>query len=162
MSLHLSIWLCLPRARRDYWEQILPSSGRPLCASLSTPAGWGVTKGHADLLQHKEATSAQEMKHVVEKLQKAKWEREREECLSWCGERKEEEGTEEGHRGGSFPIQFINNKHLLQLVLLLRADHVCLCPEINKLSLMPHFTASCFQCGVSLIIYIQNMYTKSN
>ena len=60
------------RARREYWETIQPASGRPLCPSLSTPAGWGVTKGHADLLQHKEATSVQEMKHVVEKSQKSK------------------------------------------------------------------------------------------
>lgn len=60
------------RARRDYWEQLLPASGRPKCASMSTPEGWGVTKGHADLLQHKEATTTQEMKHVLEKQKKAK------------------------------------------------------------------------------------------
>lgn len=60
------------RARRDYWEHLLPASGRPKCASLSTPEGWGVTKGHADLLQHKEATSTQEMKHVLEMQKKVK------------------------------------------------------------------------------------------
>lgn len=39
---------------------------------MSTPEGWGVTKGHADLLQHKEATSSQEMKHVLEMQKKSK------------------------------------------------------------------------------------------
>ena len=67
-----AVYLRLPRARRDYWEQLQPASGRPLCPSMSTPEGWGVTKGHADLLQHKEATSSQEMKHVVELQKKAK------------------------------------------------------------------------------------------
>ncbi|TKS78297.1 Betaine--homocysteine S-methyltransferase 1 [Collichthys lucidus] len=60
------------RARRDYWETIMPASGRPKCPSMSTPEGWGVTKGHADLLQHREATSSQEMKHVLEMQKKAK------------------------------------------------------------------------------------------
>ena len=71
---HRLRYICvyLPRARRDYWEQLKPASGRPLCPSMSTPEGWGVTKGHADLLQHKEATSSQEMKHVVELQKKAK------------------------------------------------------------------------------------------
>jgi len=70
---HISLSTRLPpRARRDYWEQLQPASGRPLCPSMSTPEGWGVTKGHEDLLQHKEATSSQEMKHVVELQKKAK------------------------------------------------------------------------------------------
>ena len=38
---------------------------------MSTPEGWGVTKGHAELLQHKEATSSQEMMHVLD-IQKSK------------------------------------------------------------------------------------------
>ena len=50
----------------------MPASGRPKCPSLSTPECWGVTKGHADLLQHKEATSTQEMKHLLEMQKKAK------------------------------------------------------------------------------------------
>lgn len=60
------------RSRREYWEHLMPASGRPKCPSTSTPEGWGVTKGHADLLQHKEATSTQEMKHVLEMQKKAK------------------------------------------------------------------------------------------
>ncbi|XP_059910475.1 betaine--homocysteine S-methyltransferase 1-like [Gadus macrocephalus] len=71
LEMHTKPWV-RARARRDYWEQLKPASGRPLCPSMSTPEGWGVTKGHADLLQHKEATSSQEMKHVVELQKKAK------------------------------------------------------------------------------------------
>lgn len=60
------------RSRREYWEHLMPASGRPKCPSTSTPESWGVTRGHADLLQHKEATSTQEMKHVLEMQKKAK------------------------------------------------------------------------------------------
>lgn len=56
-----------PRARRDYWEKLKPASGRPKCPSMSTPDSWGVTKGHADLMQHKEATSQEELKPLFEK-----------------------------------------------------------------------------------------------
>lgn len=56
-----------PRARRDYWEKLKPASGRPRCPSMSTPDSWGVTKGHADLMQHKEATSQEELKPLFEK-----------------------------------------------------------------------------------------------
>lgn len=61
-----------PRSRREYWENLSPASGRPKCPSMSTPENWGVTKGHADLLQHKEATTTQEMKHVLELQKKSK------------------------------------------------------------------------------------------
>lgn len=71
LEMHTKPWV-RARARRDYWEQLKPASGRPLCPSMSTPEGWGVTKGHAELLQHKEATSSQEMKHVTELQKKAK------------------------------------------------------------------------------------------
>ncbi|TDH13016.1 hypothetical protein EPR50_G00052690 [Perca flavescens] len=71
LEMHTKPWV-RARARRDYWEHLSPASGRPTCPSMSTPEGWGVTKGHADLLQHKEATSTQEMKHVLEMQKKAK------------------------------------------------------------------------------------------
>jgi len=77
-SILLGVSLCLTRvsvpsrARRDYWENLAPASGRPKCPSMSTPEGSGVTKGHDDLLQHKEATSSQEMKHVLELQKKSK------------------------------------------------------------------------------------------
>lgn len=61
----------LSRARRDYWEKLRPASGRPFCPSMSTPDGWGVTKGHADLMQQKEATSEEQLKALFEKASKA-------------------------------------------------------------------------------------------
>uniref|UniRef100_A0A3P8TMB8 Betaine-homocysteine methyltransferase n=1 Tax=Amphiprion percula TaxID=161767 RepID=A0A3P8TMB8_AMPPE len=71
LEMHTKPWV-RARCRREYWENLLPASGRPKCASLSTPESWGVTKGHADLLQHKEATTTQEMKHALEMQKKAK------------------------------------------------------------------------------------------
>uniref|UniRef100_A0A3Q2CU16 Betaine--homocysteine S-methyltransferase 1-like n=1 Tax=Cyprinodon variegatus TaxID=28743 RepID=A0A3Q2CU16_CYPVA len=71
LEMHTKPWV-RARARRDYWENIRPASGRPQCPSLSTPEGWGVTKGHSELVQHKEATSAQEMNRVLEMQKKAK------------------------------------------------------------------------------------------
>uniref|UniRef100_I3KAP1 Betaine--homocysteine S-methyltransferase 1 n=1 Tax=Oreochromis niloticus TaxID=8128 RepID=I3KAP1_ORENI len=65
LEMHTKPWV-RARSRREYWEKILPASGRPKSASMSTPEGWGVTKGDAELLQHKEATTSQEMKHVLE------------------------------------------------------------------------------------------------
>ena len=48
------------RARRDYWENLKPASGRPYCPSLSEPDQWGVTAGHGALKQHKEKTTEKE------------------------------------------------------------------------------------------------------
>lgn len=45
----------------------MPASGRPLCPSLSVPDGWGVTKGHSDLMQQKEATSQDQLKQLFER-----------------------------------------------------------------------------------------------
>ncbi len=39
------------RARRDYWEHLNPSTGRPYSAALSKPDNWGVTKGSEELKQ---------------------------------------------------------------------------------------------------------------
>lgn len=55
------------RARRDYWENLKPASGRPQCPSLSSPDGWGVTKGHTDLMQQKEATSQDQLKQLFDR-----------------------------------------------------------------------------------------------
>lgn len=57
----------LRRARRDYWEKLKPASGRPLCPSMSTPDGWGVTKGHAELMQQREATTKEQLRPLFEK-----------------------------------------------------------------------------------------------
>uniref|UniRef100_A0A6Q2YSU5 Hcy-binding domain-containing protein n=1 Tax=Esox lucius TaxID=8010 RepID=A0A6Q2YSU5_ESOLU len=66
LEMHTKPWV-RARARRDYWENLKPASGRPTCPSMSTPDSWGVTKGHADLMQHKEATSQDELKPLFEK-----------------------------------------------------------------------------------------------
>lgn len=55
------------RARRDYWEKLKPASGRPLCPSMSAPDGWGVTKGHAELMQQKEATTQEQLRPLFQK-----------------------------------------------------------------------------------------------
>lgn len=68
-SNHSCFFLCLLtfRARRDYWENLKPASGRPQCPSMSVPDSWGVTKGHADLMQQKEATTKEELKQLFDK-----------------------------------------------------------------------------------------------
>ncbi|KAG8131018.1 putative Betaine--homocysteine S-methyltransferase 1-like protein [Naja naja] len=52
-------------ARKEYWENMLPASGRPYCPSLSKPDDWEVTKG--DLIQQKEATTEQQLKELFKK-----------------------------------------------------------------------------------------------
>lgn len=56
---------CTYRARRGYWENINPSSGRPFSSSMSKPDNWGVTQGDKDLIQHKEITTQEEMDSVI-------------------------------------------------------------------------------------------------
>lgn len=67
---HVRLFVCLFRARRDYWEKLKPASGRPLCPSMSEPDGWGITKGHADLVQQKEATTQEQLKPLFDKANK--------------------------------------------------------------------------------------------
>uniref|UniRef100_UPI003AB02E2E betaine--homocysteine S-methyltransferase 1-like isoform X1 n=1 Tax=Centroberyx gerrardi TaxID=166262 RepID=UPI003AB02E2E len=66
LEMHTKPWV-RARARRDYWEELKPASGRPFCPSMSTPDGWGITKGHADLMQQKEATSQHQLKALFAK-----------------------------------------------------------------------------------------------
>uniref|UniRef100_A0A8C9S0Z3 Betaine--homocysteine S-methyltransferase n=1 Tax=Scleropages formosus TaxID=113540 RepID=A0A8C9S0Z3_SCLFO len=68
LDMHTKPWV-RARARRDYWEKLKPASGRPLCPSISTPDSWGVTKGHADLMQQKEATSEEQLKQLFKKAE---------------------------------------------------------------------------------------------
>lgn len=70
LEMHTKPWV-RARARREYWENLKPASGRPFCPALSTPDNWGVTKGSADLMQQKEATSKEQMKAVFDKADKA-------------------------------------------------------------------------------------------
>ncbi|KAA8592707.1 hypothetical protein FQN60_018162 [Etheostoma spectabile] len=66
LEMHTKPWV-RARARRDYWENLKPASGRPLCPSMSAPDGWGVTKGHTDLMQQKEATSQDQLKQLFDR-----------------------------------------------------------------------------------------------
>uniref|UniRef100_A0A8C4RW58 Betaine-homocysteine methyltransferase n=1 Tax=Erpetoichthys calabaricus TaxID=27687 RepID=A0A8C4RW58_ERPCA len=66
LDMHTKPWV-RARARKEYWEKLSPASGRPFCPSLSHPDSWGVTKGHADLLQQKEATSEEQLKQLFTK-----------------------------------------------------------------------------------------------
>ncbi|XP_077478656.1 betaine--homocysteine S-methyltransferase 1 [Stigmatopora argus] len=69
LEMHTKPW-CRARARRDYWEKLKPASGRPLCPSMSTPDGWGVTKGHEYLMQQVEATSKEQLQVLFQKADK--------------------------------------------------------------------------------------------
>lgn len=64
LRLHTKPWV-RARARRGYWENIKPSSGRPFSSSMSKPDDWGVTQGDKDLIQHKETTTQEEMDSVI-------------------------------------------------------------------------------------------------
>ncbi|KAL4617517.1 betaine-homocysteine S-methyltransferase 1 [Arapaima gigas] len=66
LDMHTKPWV-RARARRDYWEKLKPASGRPFCPSMSTPDSWGMTKGHGDLMQQKEATSEEQLKQLFQK-----------------------------------------------------------------------------------------------
>lgn len=57
----------LQRARKEYWQNLKPSSGRPLSSSLSIPDSWGVTAGDSWLIQHIEKTTEKEMNEVFSK-----------------------------------------------------------------------------------------------
>ncbi|XP_062269421.1 betaine--homocysteine S-methyltransferase 1 isoform X1 [Platichthys flesus] len=69
LEMHTKPWV-RARARQDYWVKQTPASGRPYCPSMSTPDGWGVTKGHAELMQQKEATSKEQLKVLFDKANK--------------------------------------------------------------------------------------------
>merc|ERR1711934_1224551 len=57
LEMHTKPWV-RARARRAYWENMKPASGRPYCPAMSCPDNWGVTKGDAILVQQEEATRA--------------------------------------------------------------------------------------------------------
>ncbi|XP_041465761.1 betaine--homocysteine S-methyltransferase 1-like isoform X2 [Lytechinus variegatus] len=66
---HTKPWV-RARARRDYWENLKPSSGRPDCASMSKPDAWGVTRGDENLVQHVEETDDTELKKLYQQAAK--------------------------------------------------------------------------------------------
>ncbi|XP_033634391.1 betaine--homocysteine S-methyltransferase 1-like [Asterias rubens] len=63
---HTKPWV-RARARRDYWENLKPASGRPECPQVSKPDSWGVTQGDKDLLQKTEETTDAELKDLFKK-----------------------------------------------------------------------------------------------
>jgi len=61
LLLHTKPWV-RARAKREYWENIRPASGRPICPSMSKPDSWGVTQGHDYLVQKKTETEEADLK----------------------------------------------------------------------------------------------------
>jgi len=66
LKMHTKPWV-RARARRDYWENIKPASGRPHCAACSEPSSWGVTAGDTDLKQGRAATSDEELRQLFKR-----------------------------------------------------------------------------------------------
>ncbi|XP_067007201.2 betaine--homocysteine S-methyltransferase 1 [Anabrus simplex] len=64
LVMHTKPWV-RARARREFWENLKPASGRPYCPSLSHPDNWGVTVGSDVLKQQKEATTKEEIEKLV-------------------------------------------------------------------------------------------------
>lgn len=60
LEMHTKPWV-RARANRDYWEKLMPASGRPYCSSMSCPDNWGVTQGDSVLKQQATATSSEEI-----------------------------------------------------------------------------------------------------
>jgi hypothetical protein len=58
---------CSHRAQKEYWQNLRIASGRPYNPSMSKPDAWGVTKGTAELMQQKEATTEQQLRELFEK-----------------------------------------------------------------------------------------------
>lgn len=66
LVMHTKPWV-RARARKEYWEHLKPSTGRPQSASMSNPDAWGVTAGSDDLKQHAEVTTKEELEKVFSK-----------------------------------------------------------------------------------------------
>jgi len=68
LTMHTKPWV-RARARKDYWENLKPSTGRPYSASCSKPDQWGVTAGDDILKQKTEVTSEKELQELFSKAQ---------------------------------------------------------------------------------------------
>jgi betaine-homocysteine S-methyltransferase len=66
LTMHTKPWV-RARARRDYWENLNPASGRPFSSSLANPDCWGVTAGDKMLQQQCEKTTEEELKTLFKK-----------------------------------------------------------------------------------------------
>lgn len=67
LLLHTKPWV-RARAKREYWENLKPASGRPLCPSMAQPDAWGVTAGHTHLVQKSTPTLAEDLKNQSKEL----------------------------------------------------------------------------------------------
>jgi betaine-homocysteine S-methyltransferase len=66
LKMHTKPWV-RARARREYWENLQPATGRPYSAALSHPDNWEVAPGDELLKQHQEETTEEELHQVVER-----------------------------------------------------------------------------------------------
>lgn len=69
LRMHTKPWV-RARARRDYWENLNPSSGRPYSAAMSNPDQWGITAGDSALKQKSQTTTDEELKELFTKSKK--------------------------------------------------------------------------------------------
>jgi len=60
LKMHTKPWV-RARARKEYWAEICPATGRPFSASKSHPDAWGVTQGHEILKQKSAETTDAEI-----------------------------------------------------------------------------------------------------
>jgi betaine-homocysteine S-methyltransferase len=65
LRMHTKPWV-RARARKDYWDNLEPASGRPKSSALSKPDNWGMTAGSALLKQHAEETTVEELTAVFD------------------------------------------------------------------------------------------------
>lgn len=66
LKMHTKPWV-RARARKDYWENLVPATGHPFSATLSRPDNWGVTAGDSSLKQQAKETSEEEIKQLTER-----------------------------------------------------------------------------------------------
>ena len=66
LRIHTKPWV-RARARKDYWENLKPASGRPYCPCLSKPDAWGITAGDKELVQKSEKTTDAEIEALLKK-----------------------------------------------------------------------------------------------
>lgn len=65
LKMHTKPWV-RARARKDYWETLVPASGRPYSSALSKPSNWGVTAGDANLIQQDAETTDEDINKLSE------------------------------------------------------------------------------------------------
>jgi len=63
LKMHTKPWV-RARARKDYWQNLKPATGRPYSTAFSEPDSWGVTAGSEDLKQKPESTTSDELQKV--------------------------------------------------------------------------------------------------